>query len=190
MNTDHYITQCMVHLTDTKTYGLANGYPSNDIQRQLSKVLTNFKQQLDAFDKRLFKCLITTPNKIRTPRFYGIPKIHKQFTHLPPLRPIVSQSASPLSASAKFIDHVLQPLALQYPDYFHNSTALSLLLEDLHIPDEAILVAIDVSSLYPSIPQTECLNIILHKYRHLLIFDPSLIIQLLHVNINYNYFKN
>ena len=191
MNTDHYITQCMVHLTDTKTYRLANGYPSNDIQRQLSKVLTNFKQQLDAFDKRLFKCLITTPNKIRTPRFYGIPKIHKQFTHLPPLRPIVSQSASPLSASAKFIDHVLQPLALQYPDHLHNSTALSLLLEDLHIPDEAILVAIDVSSLYPSIPQTECLNIIhneLHKYRHLLTFDPSLITQLLHVNINYNYF--
>ena len=83
-----------------------------------------------------------------------------RFTHLPPLRPIVSQSASPLSASAIFIDHVLQPLALQYPDYLHNSTALSLLLEDLHIPDEAILVAIDVSSLYPSIPQTECLNII------------------------------
>ena len=75
------------------------------------------------------------------------------YTHLPPLRPIVSQTASILSPTAQFIDHILQPLARSYTDYFHNSTALSIMLQNLHVPDDAILVAIDVESLYPSMPK-------------------------------------
>ena len=107
------------------------------------------------------------------------------------MRPIVSQSSSILSPTAQFIDHVLQPLAHSYPDYVDNSTALSLILQDLSVPDHAILVAIDVVSLYPSIPQTECLQTIhteMHSHPHLCTFDPNLITHLLHLNINYNYF--
>ena len=107
-------------------------------------------------------------------------------------RPIVSQTLSILSPSAQFIDHVLQPLACSYPDYLHNSTALSLALQDLQVPDNALLVSIDVESLYPSILQSQCLNSIyqeMHNHTHLLTFDPNLIIQLLHTNINYNYFS-
>ena len=47
-------------------------------------------------------------------------------------------------------------------------------------------------SLYPSIPQTECLQTIynqMHQCRHLLLLNPNLLIQLLHININYNYFE-
>ena len=123
---------------------------------------------------------------------YGIPKIHKKFTRVPPVRPIVSQCSSVLCPTAQFIDHVLQPLAQSYSDYLHNSTSLSLLLQNLSVPDDAILVTLDVNSLYPSIPQTEMLQIIydeMVQHRHLLLFDPNLIIQLLHTNINYNYFE-
>ena len=191
MDTEDYITQCLVHLTDQSTYRPAMEYPKWEIQRSLSNVLTNFKQQLDNRDKRLFPFLLGKPKNTRIPRFYGIPKIHKKFSKLPPLRPIVSQSASLLSPSAKFLDYVLQPIASTYPDYLHNSTALLITLQDFHIPEDSILVTIDVSSLYPSIPQTECLQIIykeLHKQRHLLTFDPNFIIQLLDINVNHNYF--
>ena len=108
------------------------------------------------------------------------------------MRPIVSQSSSLLSPSAQFIDHVLQPLANIYPDYIPNSTALILHLQDLVVPDDAILVTVDVTNLYPSIPQSECLNIIhteMHKHSHLFTFDPNFITRLLHININYNYFN-
>ena len=47
-------------------------------------------------------------------------------------------------------------------------------------------------SLYRSIPQTECLQAIydqMHKRRHLLLLNPNLLIQLLHINVNYNYFE-
>ena len=123
---------------------------------------------------------------LHTLYFYGLPKIHKRYTHLPPLRPIVSQTAFILSPTAAFIDHVLQPLARSYPDYLHNSTSLSL---TLHAPDDAIL---DVESLYPSIPQSECLDTVyqeMHTHSHLLTFDPNLITHSLQININYNYFN-
>ena len=107
------------------------------------------------------------------------------------MRPIVSQSSSLLAPSAQLIDHVLQPLAISYPDYVHNSTSLVLCLQELTVPDDAILVTIDVTNLYPSIPQSECLNIIhteIHTRSYLCIYDPNLITRLLHININHNYF--
>ena len=192
MDTDDYITQCMAHLTDTTTYTLTHTYPSADIKRQIQNTLVHFKDEIEAHNKHLYKFLHNTPKQPQTPQFYGIPKIHKTYSHLPPLRPIVSQTNSILSPTARLIDHTLQPLAQSYPDYLHNSTALSLLLQDLHIPDDAILVTIDVTSLYPSIPQTECLDILYnetHQYPDLLIFDPNLIIHLLHSSVNYNYFS-
>ena len=127
-----------------------------------------------------------------TPKFYGIPKVHKKFTNIPPVRPIIAQTTSPLTPSARLIDHVLQPLAQSYSDYLHNSTVLIKILQDMSIPEEAVLVTIDVTNLYPSIPQTECLQIIydeMYKRRHLVLMDPNLIIQLLQVNVNYNYFS-
>ena len=142
-------------------------------------------------NKRLYKFLINNPDKPLTPRFYGLPKIHKQFTQLPPVRPIVSQTLARLTPSATLIDHLLQPLAQSYPDYLHNSSSLSQLLQDLQIPDDSILVTVDVTSLYPSIPQSECLNIVYNEmcaHPDLIAINPNAIIQLLHVNVNYNYF--
>ena len=100
------------------SYGHKHIQVSGDlpIRRHKAKhghILHNFKHELDYRDKRLYKSLQISPHKICFPCFYGI---HKKFTHLPPLRPIVSQSVSPLSSTAKFIDHVLQPITASYPD--------------------------------------------------------------------------
>ena len=192
LDTDDYITQCMAHLTDTTTYRQATQYPATEISNKITHTVTAFKPQLETFNKRLYTHLHNGHRHPRTPQFYGIPKIHKKYTHLPPMRPIVSQTLSILSPTACFLDHVLQPLAQSYTDYLHNSTALSLTLQDLHVPDNAILVTIDVTGLYPSIPQSQCLDTIyneMHNRSHLVTFDPNLIIHLLHTNINYNYFS-
>ena len=191
MNTEDYVAQCMTHLSDTNTYRLAPQYPTEKIKQELSHICAAFKSQLESLDKRLYKYLQQKTRQTRTPRFYGIPKVHKQYVRVPPVRPIVSQSASLLSPTANLIDYLLQPIARSYPDYLHNSTALSLVLQDLQVPDNASLVTIDVSSLYPSIPQTQCLDIIykeLHTHRHLLPCNPNLIIRLLHTNINNTFF--
>ena len=154
--------------------------------------LINFKAQVHGYDYKLYDFLTTEPNNSQVPQFYGIPKIHKKFVNVPPVRPIVTQCNSILKPIAQFIDHILQPLAQSYPDYLHNSTVLSQILQNLHVPDDAILATVDVKSLYPSIPQTEMLQVIydeMYSKSHLLLFDPNLIIQLLHTCINSNFFE-
>ena len=184
--------KCTDHLPDTSTYKLVKSIPSSEIRNHLMNTFICFQSQINGHSKRLYSFLTTVPNLSQIPQFYGIPKIHKQFSRVPPVRPIVSQCNSMLNPTAKFIDHVLQPLAQSYPDYIHNTVALSLILQDLTVPDDAILVTVDVTSLYPSIPQSEALHLIyneMYKKRHLLLFEPNLIIQLLHICINNNYFE-
>ena len=191
LNTDDYVTQCTSLLSDTTTYRQTQEYPREQIKKELTNTLVNFKTHISNYNKKLYDFLLPGHNT-QVPQLYGIPKVHKNFKHLPPLRPIVSHCNSQLNPTAKLLDHCLQPLAQAFPDYIQNSTALSLILEDLHVPDDAFLVSIDVESLYPSIPQTECLYTIyeqMHEHRHLLLLNPNLLIRLLHVNVNYNYFN-
>ena len=190
MDTDDYIQQCTSLLSDTSTYKIAQIFPSSTITKKVANTIAAFRQQIRNHHRHLYTYLTPTSKHQQIPTFYGIPKIHKKFTKLPPMRPIVAHSSSPLVPSARFIDHTLQPLARSYPDYLHNSTSLILQLQDTHVPSNAILVTIDVLSLYPSIPQSECLQIIydeMHTHQHLL-FNPNLIVRLLDININYNYF--
>ena len=184
MNTDDYLQQCAKLLQDTGTYRLSQTYPEHDISQKLMNILISFKSQLTGYNKKLCDFLQPNPRKTQVPRFYGIPKIHKKCDPLPPIRPIVAHTNSLLAPVAHFLDHVLQPIAQAYPDYLQNSVSLSLLLQTTTVPETAILASVDVQSLYPSIPQSECLSIVydeLYAHRHLLIFNPNLIIQLLQV---------
>ena len=114
MDTDDYLAQCTSHLADITTYRLAEHYPRETIRRHLMNTVTSFKPQLSGYNKRLYEFLLSEPDHSRIPQFYGIPKIHKKFSDLPPVRPIVSQCNSPLTRTAKFVDHSLQPLAQSY----------------------------------------------------------------------------
>ena len=192
LSTDDYLHLCTQQLADASTYRQCTGYPKETISTKTKETVSRFTSHVKSIHKQLYDFLTPHPSKTQTPTFYGIPKINKTFTSLPPLRPIVSHCNSPLSPSAHFIDHILQPIARSYPDYLHNSTSLVHLLSRLHLPDNSILVAVDVESLYPSIPQDECLNIIyneMYRKTDLLISDPNLIIRLLHINVNFNYFE-
>ncbi len=187
LDTTDYLDKCLTHLSST-TYQLVDAFPSS-IKRDLENTIINFKPELIRYNQRLYKFL-TPSEKHRIPRFYGLPKIHKVLSpnETPPIRPIVSHTNSLLSCSAKFIDHILQPIAKCYPDYLHNSSELILKLSTLPVPKDVMLVSMDVTSLFPSIPQKECLQIVFEEIQHhldLLTFDPNLIIQLL----NNNYFE-
>ena len=173
-------------------YRLAEAYPHAAIKMLTENIIAPFKEDLRNINIQLYNYLLPHAYGNETPKFYGLPKIHKEFTHLPPMRPIVAQSNSPLLPTAKFLDHVLQPLAQSYDDHIQNSTSLILRLQSMHIPSTAVLVTVDVENLYPSIPQTECLKIIYEQMlerRHLILTNPNLIIRLLHMNVNYNYFQ-
>lgn len=190
LNTEDYLEQCLTHLSST-TYQLVNTFP-NSLQHILENTVINFQKEL-TLHRQLYKFLLP-PKEHRIPQFYGLPKIHKTPSSkgIPPLRPIISHTNSLLSYSAKFIDHVLQPIARSYTDYLHNSTQLLQILANLHTTDDILLVSMDIVSLYTSIPQDECLSTVYKEmltHQNLLIFDPNLIIQLLQINMFNNYFE-
>ena len=193
MNTDDYVQQCLIHLASS-TYNVVSEYP-NQLQKTLENIIISFKTELinNIFLSNSLYCqILPKKNDYRIPLFYGIPKIHKPHTGIPPVRPIVSQTNSLFSLTAKFLDHVLQPLARSYSDYLHNSTSLINVLTETTISDDSTLVTMDIVSLFPSIPQMECLSIIneeIRTHRELVIFDPNFIIQLLHLQMTNNYFE-
>ena len=59
------------------------------------------------------------------------------------------------------------------------------------VPENVILVTLDVESLYPYISQSDCLRTVYGGIfeQHLLLFEPNPIIQLLHLCVNHSYFE-
>ena len=184
LDTTTYITEGLKHLSSS-AFQLTANFPTS-LKDNLQNIFISFKTEIYTFSPALYRYLTTFTNRL--PRFYDLPKIHKLSDTITPhpLRPIISHTDSLLSHSAQLIDHLLQPLAKSYPDYLHNSTKLINTLSSFHIDEDDILVSMDIVSLYPSIPQEDCLDIIhkeLKKHQDKLLVDPNLIIQLLAVKL-------
>ena len=96
------------------------------------------------------------------------------------MRPFISHTNSLLSNSPKFIDHILQPIAQSYEYCIQDSSDLIRQLQQLTFPEDTILVTIDVESLFPSILQSEVLDLPpyneLHAKWELVQFDPAFVI--------------
>ena len=96
----------------------------------------------------------------RTPLFYGLPKVHKPNL---PLRPIVSACDSPTDQLSNYVTHFIQPLVEILPSYIRDNKHFLQLLESLPpLPENAILVTADVTSLYTNIPHEEGIESVLH----------------------------
>ena len=88
-------------------------------------------------------------------------KDHKEYTRIPPFRPIVSGSGSLTENISKYVDFHAKPLVSDLPSFIEDTPDLLRALEELKtepIPDSAIPVTIDVVGLYSNIPQEEALQ--------------------------------
>lgn len=194
LNAKDYLEECLVHLSSA-TYSKIDSFPDTLLRRQLNNITQKFKSEIINGHGHKLLSFLSPQQTHRIPRFYGLPKIHKQSrsrNNIPPVRPIVSHVNSFLSNSAKFLDHCLQPLAKSYKDYIENSTELIAKLSSLHINEEVTLITMDIVSLYPSIPQMECLNVVFEQmcqHQQLLLFSPNLLIHLLEFNMLNNIFE-
>ena len=104
--------------------------------------------------------ILSPPNPARTPLFYSLPKVHKSNI---PLRPIVSACDSRTDQLSNYITHFIQPLVETLPSYIQDSKHFPQLLESLPpLPENAILVTADVTSLYTNIPHEEGIDSVLH----------------------------
>ena len=90
-----------------------------------------------------------TTKSPRLPTLYLLPKIHIANN---PGRPIISACWGPTEKISSFVDHILKPHVVALPSHVKDTTHFINLLATLDIPDNHILMTIDVSSLYTNVP--------------------------------------
>ena len=127
---------------------------------------TEYRQIIDStIDKMSASELITdlestkTKQGTCTPRFYGLPKLHKQYSDFPPLRPICSGYNSCTVRISEFVDTYLKLIAQQSLSYVKVTTAFLNKPCNFTISPNTIanhfLVTMDVTSLYLNIDHEE-----------------------------------
>ena len=92
-------------------------------------------------------------SEAKTPQFKMLPKVHKDGN---PGRPVVSSIDCHTTKISKYIDNQLQPHVKELKSYVKDSTDFIRKINSMEkIPDNSILVTMDVRSLYTNIPNKE-----------------------------------
>ena len=100
------------------------------------------------------------PTGAGSPKFYGLPKIHKPDI---PYRPIVSSTGTVSFSTAKIFAKILKPLVGLSTHHLQNTKDFIQQLKDVKLqPDESI-ISFDVKALCTSVPIQPVLNIIKNK---------------------------
>ena len=150
---DHswYVNECDRQLNDTKYYQKQSSDLTNKVQERVKEYTTRLHKD-NLFDYETLKYL-SSNSEPKVGRFYILPKIHKQRN---PGRPIISSNGHPTERISEFVDYHLKPLVQTLPSFIKDTTHFLRQLQKLGpLPNNAILVTLDVSSLYSNIPHNE-----------------------------------
>ena len=100
------------------------------------------------------------PTGAGAPKFYGLPKIHKQDT---PLRPIVSSTGTASYNTAKELARILKPLVGLSSHHLQNTKDFIQQLKEVKLQQDETIISYDVKALFTSMPIQPVLNIIKNK---------------------------
>ena len=160
-DTSLYINKIEEHLANTTIYKELNTDPTQAIRNDVLSTLgyLHIKDQIDDQTRHHF----TLQNPVRTPLFYGLPKVHNSNI---PLQQIVLACDSPTDQLSNYVTHFIQPLVGTLHSYIRDSKHFLQLLESLPpLPESAILVTADVTSLCTNITHEEGIDSVLHYMR-------------------------
>ena len=163
MNTKDKLQEGQV-LLDDKNNNTPLTTPMAKETARKTRVIINDLHQGNHIETMTKKWLLQTPNPPRIPVFYTLTKIHKPTL---PGRPIILGCDGPTEHLSSFLDHILQPIAQAQKSYLKDITQFINFIEKRIVPKNAILVSMDVNSLYTNIPQEEGINTVCKAYeRH------------------------
>jgi len=152
MNVSDYIAEADKQLSDSRFYTTLDRDPTDTHQEIVKKAVTSLKYKGEISQKTMDYLIIDKP---RLSRLYLLPKIHKNQTP-PPGRPIVSANECPTERISGFVDHFLRPIVMSTPSYIKDTTDFIQKISTIQeLPDETLLLTLDVSSLYTNIPNDE-----------------------------------
>ena len=151
-------------LLNQPTYRPIPNDPTNKLKIRLISLLKQIKTEggiNDATYKRIY------PTGAGSPKFYGLPKVHKQGT---PLRPIVSSIGAVTYQISKELSKILKPLVGKSRHHIHNNQDFLEDLKSIKLASDEVMMSYDVKALFTSVPIKPALEVI----EKLLKEDPSL----------------
>ena len=161
------MSSCYKHLNSKQTQpdGSEKQYYSRvptDILKNVKNEISNLLEEgLDNeyISKDEFEAM--DPSEKGPGKFYELFKVHKEHIpgETPPERPIISGSGSVTENLGLFVEHSIKDLANKHDTFLQDTPDFLRAIESLNengpLPDNAIIVTIDVSGLYTNIPQEE-----------------------------------
>ena len=160
LNTVDKIREGQIQLDNLEHYKPLERPMVVETSLRVQQLVTELHKQ-NYIDDMTNKWLCQTPNPPRTPVFYTLTKIHKP---TPVGRPIISGCDGPTERLSAFVDKLLQPIAREQESYLKDSTDFINFIEKTRVPKNAILVSMDVTSLYTNIPQEEGIETVCDAY--------------------------
>ena len=150
MSVEDYVKEADRQLKDKDFYAELNHDPTKDHAEVINKTIRTFvKEKL--IKEQLGKILLQ--NNAKTPNLYFRPKVHKTNT---PGRPIVSSINSHSSKISEFVDIHLEPIIKGIKSHIKDTTDFINKIEQIQeLPENTILVTMDVRSLFTQIPHNE-----------------------------------
>ena len=128
--------------------------PTSKYKNKLINMLKSIKAEggiSEAVYKRLY------PTGAGSPKFYGLPKIHKEGV---PLRPIVSSIGAVTYYTSKELSRILKPLVGRSPYHIQNSQDFIQQIQGIQLQPNQCLVSFDVMALFTSVPIQPAITII------------------------------
>jgi len=194
MDTVNYIFEAERQLSNPLHYKLLDSPVYPRTAQEITKILETLVA-LKYLDKDQFAYL--APPEVPKPRrFYLLPKIHKKEDtwtipgKMPPGRPIISDCGSESYRVSEYIDHFLLPVSTSHPAYLKDTPHFLDTIGQLRIPNNSLLITIDVDGLYTNINNSDGLQAVSDSLD--LLWDPERptkhILELLRLSLENNDF--
>jgi hypothetical protein len=150
MDKHEYREKALSLLNNRNTYSILKSDHTGKTQRVLNAMLLLLRKSniiSQATDKKLYS------SDGLSPRFYGLPKIHKPEI---PLRPIVSFVKSPIHLE---LAKILSPVVGNTENTVKNSCHFAEFVRGKNLKADQVLVSFDVVSLFTKIPVDLAINV-------------------------------
>ena len=145
LDKEEYIRK-LEDLLKQNTYRELVADPTNKYKNKLINLLKPIKSE-GGMNNITYRRLC--PTGAVSPKYYGLPKIHKVGV---PLRPIISSKGSATYETAKELAKIIKPLVGRSPHHVQNNKDFLESIRNIKLQPDECIMSYDVSALFTSIP--------------------------------------